>query len=394
MWFRLISVLTNVFLGPLLLFLALAAGVATVVCGAVFDWLADRAQESSVIGVGRDALGDRIGCRDPRRALLVAGTADMVGGIVFYVLRCVASLLLPSGRAAVVIRVTDGSGSGRPSRSSWQPVNRRWTKGASKQLSSMLVTEHLCDLAVRRRRCLAVRLRTAGQRFSGSSRDIDVSLWSAGRDAFQRRRSYRMPMRIISTDCRACCAASRSIGSSHHRACLDEPEPALEAFAKRSTTPVPSSASWLAARPDDLQRSSGLRAASAAAASWREVTTPTVWCCGSTVVEKQLLILPGDLEPPGTRLLSQVSRGHQLADVLMAPHHGSLADGRASSVLQWSRPRETIVSGGQRARRPEVTQMLSATGSGVHVTSQVGAIRTVIDRQGNIEVRSWSESPW
>jgi competence protein ComEC len=104
------------------------------------------------------------------------------------------------------------------------------------------------------------------------------------------------------------------------------------------------------------------------------------------------LILPGDLEPPGTAALIEHPRPPP-GGVLMAPHHGSLRMD-AASVLQWARPRETIVSGGRRAKRPEVHEMLSATGSGVHVTSQVGAIRVLIDREGRIEVRSWMEDPW
>jgi competence protein ComEC len=104
------------------------------------------------------------------------------------------------------------------------------------------------------------------------------------------------------------------------------------------------------------------------------------------------LVLPGDLEPPGTRMLIHADRPPP-GGILMAPHHGSLQMD-AATVLRWSRPGETIVSGGQRARRPEVLQMLSVTGSGVHVTSEVGAIRTRIDSQGNIEVRSWVRSPW
>lgn len=104
------------------------------------------------------------------------------------------------------------------------------------------------------------------------------------------------------------------------------------------------------------------------------------------------LILPGDLEPPGTALLIEHRRPPP-GGILMAPHHGSLAMD-AASVLQWSRPRETIVSGGRRAKRPEVADMLSATGSGVHVTSQLGAIRVVIGGEGEIEIRSWIDSPW
>ena len=95
------------------------------------------------------------------------------------------------------------------------------------------------------------------------------------------------------------------------------------------------------------------------------------------------LILPGDLEPPGTELLVNQDRPPP-GGVLMAPHHGSLTMD-ARSVLQWARPRETIVSGGRRARRPEVARCLAITGSGVHVTAEVGAIRVRIDTEGRIE---------
>lgn len=104
------------------------------------------------------------------------------------------------------------------------------------------------------------------------------------------------------------------------------------------------------------------------------------------------LILPGDLEPPGTAVLIERPRPPP-GGVLMAPHHGSLRMD-AASVLQWSRPRETIVSGGRRAGRPEVHEMLSASGSGVHVTNQVGAIRLVINRAGEIEIRTWMDDGW
>ena len=104
------------------------------------------------------------------------------------------------------------------------------------------------------------------------------------------------------------------------------------------------------------------------------------------------LLLPGDLEAPGTECLID-SRRPEPGGVLMAPHHGSLTLD-SESILQWARPAETIVSGGVRARRPEVAEMLSVTGSGVHVTSQQGAIRVRLDAKGRIEVRSWLDSPW
>jgi competence protein ComEC len=104
------------------------------------------------------------------------------------------------------------------------------------------------------------------------------------------------------------------------------------------------------------------------------------------------LLLPGDLEEPGIRDLTNQPRPHG-GGVLMAPHHGSLTlDARA--VLQWARPREVIVSGGRRASRPEVVDMLGITGSDVHITATSGAIRVRIDASGNIEVRRWRDSPW
>lgn len=104
------------------------------------------------------------------------------------------------------------------------------------------------------------------------------------------------------------------------------------------------------------------------------------------------LLLPGDLEPPGTDILVSGPRP-TAGGVLMAPHHGSLSMD-ADAVLAWARPAETIVSGGRRAAKPEIQQMLSTTGSNVHVTSQVGAIRVRISHNGNIQIRSWLQQPW
>ena len=104
------------------------------------------------------------------------------------------------------------------------------------------------------------------------------------------------------------------------------------------------------------------------------------------------LILPGDLEPPGTIALVSQPRPPP-GGVLMAPHHGSLRMD-AATVLQWARPRETIVSGGRRAKRPEVREMLSAAGSGVHVTANQGAIRVRINESGAVQTETWKETPW
>ena len=109
-------------------------------------------------------------------------------------------------------------------------------------------------------------------------------------------------------------------------------------------------------------------------------------------VDRRTLILPGDLEPPGTAALIRQDRPPP-GGVLMAPHHGSLTMD-AESVLQWARPRETVVSGGERARNPQVSQALAITGSGVYVTANLGAIRVRLVPGKPVEVRPWLISPW
>ncbi|MEO1528540.1 MAG: ComEC/Rec2 family competence protein [Planctomycetota bacterium] len=104
------------------------------------------------------------------------------------------------------------------------------------------------------------------------------------------------------------------------------------------------------------------------------------------------LLLPGDLEPPGTEVLISMDRPIPQG-VLMAPHHGSLSM-NADAVLAWARPGEVVVSGGRRSAREEVRQMLSMTGSGVHGTAESGAIRIRIGETGKIEVRSWLTDRW
>ncbi|MFG0254838.1 MAG: ComEC/Rec2 family competence protein [Rhodopirellula sp. JB053] len=107
---------------------------------------------------------------------------------------------------------------------------------------------------------------------------------------------------------------------------------------------------------------------------------------------KRCLLLPGDLEPPGTAVLTSTPRPPP-GGVMMAPHHGSLHMD-ADAVLQWARPRETVVSGGKRAAKVAVTEMLSAAGGGVHVTSKEGAVRVRIPLNGDLEIRTWAGSPW
>ena len=108
--------------------------------------------------------------------------------------------------------------------------------------------------------------------------------------------------------------------------------------------------------------------------------------------EGRVLILPGDLESPGTEMFLDQVRPKP-GGALMAPHHGSLTMD-ASAVLHWARPNEVVVSGGPRAQRVEVRDMLGTVGNDVHITSEVGAIRVRLGKDGTMEVRSWIQSPW
>lgn len=123
------------------------------------------------------------------------------------------------------------------------------------------------------------------------------------------------------------------------------------------------------------------------------------------------LILPGDLEPPGLEMV--LNRPRPIAGgVLMSPHHGSLTV-NSQAILDWARPRQVIVSGGSRAKRPEVAEALRVRGSEVFVTAELGAIRVTLpanrtadpskrsaDPQASARpetqttVRAWLRDPW
>ncbi len=224
---------------------------------------------------------------------------------------------------------------------------------------------------------------------TGSSRDIDVTLWSLGVTHLQG-------IFLSHADAdhfNALPGVLRRFGVSRiitPPGMLAEPEIALDAIRRaidesRAVTGELYSGATMSAGGRTIHILHPPRERLMASDNANSLVL-RIDCGGKT------LILPGDLEPPGTELLVQADRPPP-GGGLMAPHHGSLRMD-AATVLQWARPGETIVSGGQRARRPEVQDMLSFTGSGIHVTSRVGAIRVRIDREGKIEVRSWTESPW
>ncbi len=380
----LISVIANVVLGPML-FVALGAGVATVVGG----WIADPL-----------AVVPGFVCEQSLRWMLwvIELAASIPYGhhwlpapptwlvIVFYVVLA-ASLCWPAGKLASRFRYG-------------------WIAGWA--LVAYLITTHPSPLPPGTMEATFVDVghgTSVVLRFDdddvwlydcgrlgneiGSSRDIDSTLWAMG--IHQLRGIFLS--HADADHYNALPGVLRRFGAAQiitPPGMLREPEGALAA-ARRAIDVAGSEVRELSA--GDRLMFSGYQV--------QVLHPPLVRTGGSDNANSlvlqidhagKTLLLPGDLEPPGTEMLIDQRRPPP-GGVLMAPHHGSLTM-ESESVLQWSRPGDTVVSGGQRAGRPEVEQMLAITGSGVHVTANVGAIRVRIDRSGEIEVRSWLQSPW
>jgi competence protein ComEC len=103
------------------------------------------------------------------------------------------------------------------------------------------------------------------------------------------------------------------------------------------------------------------------------------------------LLLPGDLEPPGTEpLLSQPRPTNAM--VVMAPHHGSLTvDPRP--LLAWSNPIAVVISGGQRAGQTNVLDRYRPPRGGVLATPNDGAVRVRL-APNQCRIQSWRRQPW
>lgn len=104
------------------------------------------------------------------------------------------------------------------------------------------------------------------------------------------------------------------------------------------------------------------------------------------------ILLPGDLEVPGTENLLQHSRPRP-GGVMMSPHHGSLQQD-VRPILDWHRPSIVVVSGGYRAARPEVKLAQSQNGADCLVTAEHGAVRITIDPSGTVAADHWEENQW
>jgi competence protein ComEC len=114
------------------------------------------------------------------------------------------------------------------------------------------------------------------------------------------------------------------------------------------------------------------------------------------VIGNTTVLLPGDLEMPGTDIMLATQRPLQRplsGGLLMAPHHGSTSQDPLP-ILQWMRPKHVVVSGGPRANRPEVIQRLSETGAAVYSTAAFGAIQIATDGSGHATIQHWDTDHW
>lgn len=103
------------------------------------------------------------------------------------------------------------------------------------------------------------------------------------------------------------------------------------------------------------------------------------------------IILPGDLEDPGTsQLLAYPSVN---CDVLMAPHHGSLTT-HQSALFRWATPETVVISGSERSVTPEVFHTYAPDRQKVLHTARDHALQLVVDSSGTSTWHRWTNNRW
>ncbi len=383
----LVSVATNVLLSPFL-FLSLASGVATVVLGWMSDSLASVPGWFCYAG-----LRCMSGIIDTAAAIPYGHfwlPSPPRWWIVTFYLVMVASLLLPSSRRTLILRT------------GWIAIwifSAWWIATTSPTMDDTLIEATFVDVG--HGTSVVIRdnqdhswLYDCGRLANelGDSRDIDVTLWALG--------ITRLDGIILS-----------HADSDHYNAIpgvlarfgctriITPPEMLLS--DEPGLVPIRQAIERKGIPVMDVSAGESLPGMNDSSSSFFILHPPLARVDGSDNANslvvaidtnEKTLLLPGDLEPPGTDSLIAHPRPRP-GGILMAPHHGSLSM-NAVSILQWSRPSAVVVSGGRRARKPEVREMLNITGAAVHVTAEVGSIRVRIHADGEIEVRSWSQSPW
>jgi competence protein ComEC len=103
------------------------------------------------------------------------------------------------------------------------------------------------------------------------------------------------------------------------------------------------------------------------------------------------VLLPGDIESPGMQQITlQTSPS---CDVVMAPHHGSLA-GTPREFLQWCGAQYVLISGSDRADQPAVHAVYGAEGRKVFITARQQAFDLRIDASGQLDLWHWLIDGW
>jgi competence protein ComEC len=103
------------------------------------------------------------------------------------------------------------------------------------------------------------------------------------------------------------------------------------------------------------------------------------------------ILLPGDLEPPGTYRLT--AQSPIAVDAIMAPHHGSLSS-RIDQLVEWCDPDTIVISGAARATSPKVVELYSQHGNNLWITARDHAIRVEVDGRGGMRWLHWDRDRW
>jgi competence protein ComEC len=103
------------------------------------------------------------------------------------------------------------------------------------------------------------------------------------------------------------------------------------------------------------------------------------------------VFLPGDLESPGTQAILQLPSPQ--VDVLMAPHHGSLAES-PEGILKWSQAGVVIISGSARANSPAVQSVYASGNRKLLITARDRAVEIRIAADGKMTIYRWDGVAW
>jgi competence protein ComEC len=103
------------------------------------------------------------------------------------------------------------------------------------------------------------------------------------------------------------------------------------------------------------------------------------------------IFLPGDLESPGTQEILQLPSPQ--VDVLMAPHHGSLAES-PEGILKWSHAGVVIISGSARANSPAVQSVYASDNRKLLITARDRAVEIRIAADGKLTMYRWDGVAW